>query len=172
MALADVVHAIHVAFPVRPRPRATQITDDGDEYFERLDLRRGLKGRSWKAVPPDYIRRERSFVWLAPAGFGYYLPAWLCVACRDSDVREATLYNLRNYRHWIRDGLADPDRDHLTPPQLAAIVMFLEHWAIHGSDIGPDDEAASARDALAGYWRARAANGQGSGARSATAAAR
>lgn len=146
----EVVHVIHAAFPVRPRPQANEITKAGDSYFERVAMRRGLKGRSWKTVSHDFIHRERSLIWLAPAGFGYYLPAWMCVACRDPEVRDSVLFALENYPRWIEDGIADERIDRLARPQLAAIVSFLEYWGAHADRI----DAESPRAALP-YWRSR-----------------
>lgn len=153
-----VLRAIHLAFPVRPRPRSREITKEGDDYFERVNLRRALKGRSWKALSPAQLWSERrSLVWLAPVGFGYYLPAWMCLSFRDGEALESTLLNLRGYREGIAVGLRDPRRDGLDRPRVAAITGFLEHWSAHGSDRGAADDAAVARDALASYWRERLA---------------
>ncbi|MDJ0365392.1 hypothetical protein QMK33_09520 [Hymenobacter sp. H14-R3] len=51
--------------------------------FESLQIRDSFKEYTWQTLPAALMRYEQdSFFLLSPAGFKYYLPAYLCYAVR------------------------------------------------------------------------------------------
>jgi hypothetical protein len=155
MTPSELRHAIFAAFPPRPRPLLDELTRPGDDYWERTELRRELKYRTWTTLPRDVIwRRRADLIWLAPRGFGYYLPAWMLRAIDDPELRDYVLSALTDYPSWLPEGDRD---DGLTPEQVAAIGAFLA-WAASpaAAPAASDAQRAAIDAALRTYWPSRA----------------
>ncbi|HEX4227211.1 MAG TPA: DUF6714 family protein [Bryobacteraceae bacterium] len=88
------------AFPAEPF--LGDITpDDGHKWCEELDdaldLAVNLKGKTWSAVPQDFVDRHAGDLpLLSPRAFAAFLPAWLDGALVDthneSDVRDHVVF--------------------------------------------------------------------------------
>jgi hypothetical protein len=101
------------AFPAEPF--LGDITpDDGHKWCEELDdaldLAVNLKGKTWSAVPRDFVDRHAGGLSLLnPHAFAAFLPAWLDRALIDihneSDVRNLVVFCFapaQNERPWLK----------------------------------------------------------------------
>jgi Family of unknown function (DUF6714) len=145
------------AFPVEPRPRSKEITDEGDTYWERVELRRELKGKAWPEVPMGILRREcgTEMTWLSPKGFRYYLPAWLVAALDDGNVLSGVLGALEPQDRPDLQEFFLRHISELDAAQTEAVIAFLEH--VHAApDGGVIDHLDRARVTTSlPFWHAR-----------------
>lgn len=156
---AELRREIIDAFPVRPRPRADEITRADDAYWERAELRHDVKYRSWTTLPYALVLRRRAdLIWFAPRGFGYYLPAWMLHAVTDPEIRHYVISALKDYPSWLPEG---DGGDGITPRQAGTIIAFLE-WVgspASGHPLGTV-HAGPVATAIRSYWSLRAGHGR------------
>jgi hypothetical protein len=154
---------VRAAFPVEPRPRASEITDAGDVYWERLELQRELKGKRWPEVPMAVLRREcgTEITWLSATGFRYYLPAWMIAALDDGNVLSGVIGALAPREPAELHEFLLRHISELDDAQTDAVVAFLEY--VHAApDGGVIDQLDRERVAtLLPFWHARARRGEG-----------
>src|SRR5688572_29646123 len=87
MTREEMYTLVFKTFPVKPRPKASQLTDLDVDYWERREIRSQLKGRTWTTVPRSLLARTAdAMIFLSPVGFRYYLPAWMILALHEVDV--------------------------------------------------------------------------------------
>ena len=159
ISTADLRNAIVDAFPVRPRPRADEVTRPDDNYWERTELRHDVKYRTWTTLPYDLILRRRAdLIWFSPRGFGYYLPAWMLHAVADPEIRHYVICALKDYPSWLPEG---DGGDGITSRQAETIIAFLE-WASSPAADHPLGEVHAGPVAAAArtYWSPRAGRGR------------
>lgn len=85
MNATELIAEITGAFPVEDYPGDENIVyDNSDYHLEAKGIREAFKVYTWQQVPDELLLYEQSCLsFLSPAGYRYYLPAFLCFAVRD-----------------------------------------------------------------------------------------
>ena len=143
----------------------------GDEYigynpddWESAELAQDFKGKHWKEVPLEKLQYHSSS-FLSPAGFRYYLPAYLLAALADyGNLLPHTVYalTLPEKSSLEEQGLWQwhlARFDGLTPAQKEAVRAFLEYARDEASHYFFQGELP--RLALERYWTRGAASPPG-----------
>ena len=130
--LRSVKQQIEEAFKDAPYPGDREMVDDPDDW-ECIDLMNAFKGKHWKELDAETLRRNHD-TFLSIAGLQYYFPAYLMAALDDlEDILPFTVYGLC----FASPEASSPDVDvrkwqlkrfnSFTPEQKKAIKAFLEY---------------------------------------------
>src|SRR2546430_927646 len=79
------------AFKDAPVP--LRIAGDPD-YWEALEAEQSFKGRKWSEITTENARYYPLSL-LGPAGWRYYMPAYLLASLDDLDLLDTTIHTLR-----------------------------------------------------------------------------
>lgn len=85
---SELIAEITAAFKDEPYPGdATIVYDKTGFHSECIKIRDAFKGHRWQEVPDHVLSTERTALsFMRPAGFKYYLPAFMHSWLRDSTV--------------------------------------------------------------------------------------
>jgi hypothetical protein len=142
---------IEAAFAHRVPPDGAHIVRRPDHCGDCRSVYTMLRGRAWRHVEVESIRREREGIFLLlPDGLAYYLPAFLLVAVSGDrsqpDPAEALEYLFsRRCREGSPDAAARLAA--LRPAELTAIAATLRVTAAEKVAAGGDD--AELRETIA-----------------------
>lgn len=159
-AVAQLEAAVRAAFPVQPVPGPDCYAPSEGPQF--ADVCAAYLGRPWPQVAAQVPVDERGWpsgvIYLGPAAFRYYLPAFLlAAAARRCQPRDPLLTALLDVLHpadedeWVGDWF-EVRFEPLGPAQVRAILAFLELVETVGTATRPGQLHAAL-----GWQRARLA---------------
>ena len=85
MTAAELLAELTESLQTEPFPGELHIVTNNEAGYdlEALQIRDAFKAHTWQTLPDALMRYEQSgYFLLSPAGFVYYLPAYLCYAVR------------------------------------------------------------------------------------------
>jgi hypothetical protein len=123
MTTNELLAELTESFRHEPFPGDMNIVTNNEPNYdlESLQIRDSFKEYTWQTLPAALMRHEQGgYFFLSPAGFKYYLPAYLCYAVRaytEADSIPDGLIFALTLPSEIAEMLA---AHQLTPPQLSA----------------------------------------------------
>jgi hypothetical protein len=96
MTAAELLAEIAASFGSQPFPGELDIISNNEPGYdlESLGLRDSFKKYTWQTLPDALMLYEQSLALCSPAGFQYYLPAFLSLTVRDYHGADAIPPNL------------------------------------------------------------------------------
>jgi len=131
-ARSNLIAAIEHAWAETPPPSEGGISYNQELDDERAELEASLRGRHWREVP-----RETLFAWrtglagLSPAGFRYYLPAFLLAGLENAEIGGFLLYH---FEAGIENGSIVQKLSSFSTAEREALRAFFQLMAAEQAD--------------------------------------
>jgi hypothetical protein len=152
----EVIRDIGAAFADVAYPGDDQLVyDNSGRHLECTQVREVFRGRSWRDLDLETLRRNASALFFfTPAAYRYYLPAFLIAAVRDFEradvIPDTIVCTLKKPKDSGEDAMLFQQRiEGLSEPQRNAVRSFLSHLATTHAG---SDPLGDYQDTLRSYW--------------------
>lgn len=132
--MSDLIRKIHIAFPPNEYPGDEQIIPIRSPMdLEAIELLGAFKGKRWTDLTTETLLfNHDALSYFTPAGFRYYLPAFMLASITDWDsadiIPECVIFNLTAPSSTESGGIDFRDRlAVMSDQQKATIADFLEY---------------------------------------------
>ena len=137
MTTNDLLAELRESFQHEPFPGDMNIVTNNEPGYdlESLQIRDSFKEYTWQTLPATLMRNEQGgYFFLSPAGFKYYLPAYLCYAvcayAEADSIPDGLIFALT-----LPSEVAGILAAHqLTPPQLSEGLPEIS-WRSYSSEL-------------------------------------